>query len=198
MTTPRSISPEFRAEVLNGLTPEFSRAREVWRRLGRWAPRTVRAVLGELADEGAIEREIVPITGGVVHRYRRLALIALAAIWLPIGGAHARTLYAIDGDTLNVEATGERIRLYGIDAPELHPARCEAERRLGEAAKHELQALVDMGPVQIERITTDRYGRTVARILVGGHDVGPFLIARGLARPYSGHERRQSWCVDQG
>lgn len=122
-------------------------------------------------------------------------LILLAAIWLPRGGvAAAAEYYAIDGDTLNVEATGERIRVLGIDAPELHPARCAEERRLGEAAKHALQELVDRGPVTLERLARDRYGRTLARVLIGGHDVAPWMVQHGLARPYRGGPRRP-WCL---
>lgn len=36
----------------------------------------------------------------------------------------------------------------------------------------------------IEREGTDSYGRTLARITVGGMDVGEWLVAKGLARPW--------------
>jgi micrococcal nuclease len=38
----------------------------------------------------------------------------------------------------------------------------------------------------------DRYGRTLARVAVGGADLGEALIAAGLARRWDG--RRRPWC----
>ena len=67
-----------------------------------------------------------------------------------------------DGDT--IRCGKERIRLLGIDAPEL-PGHCPTYRRCvdgdGEASKSSLdEALV--GPLSIQRVGTDDYGRTLA------------------------------------
>jgi micrococcal nuclease len=101
---------------------------------------------------------------------------------------------AIDGDTF--VCFGERIRLENIDAPELH-ARCERELDAAKAAKlfaqHALDGSMRIEVVVFERRSKDRYGRTLAKVLVDGDDLGELIVAAGLARPYHG-ERRKSWC----
>jgi endonuclease YncB( thermonuclease family) len=108
--------------------------------------------------------------------------VALAAGWI-----------VIDGDTIH--APGERYRLLDIDAPEIHRAQCDAERRLGELAKRRLQALLDAGPVAFSPdppTKRDRYGRLLAHLIVNGEDVACVLIREGYAVPWSG--RRANWC----
>jgi micrococcal nuclease len=97
---------------------------------------------------------------------------------------------AIDGDT--VVYRGERIRLQGIDAPEIHPCRCQAECNLGYAAKGYVQKALRSPVVSLERFGLDRYGRTLGRISVAGNDLGESLVGAGLARPWDG--KRRSWC----
>jgi endonuclease YncB( thermonuclease family) len=103
---------------------------------------------------------------------------------------------AIDGDTVTIE--GERIRIANIDTPEIHHAQCDAERRLALVAKRRLESLLAGGRIVITRgdprdgRTRDRYGRTLATISVGGHDVGDVLVDEGLARAWTG--RRAPWC----
>lgn len=102
-------------------------------------------------------------------------------------------LIVIDGDTIRSDE--ERIRLEGIDAAEIGHAKCEAERRLAILAKHRLEQL-GSGDVAIRRNALpkppDRYGRTLARVLVDGEDVACILIKEGYARPWTG--RREDWC----
>ncbi len=98
----------------------------------------------------------------------------------------------VDGDTLRYD--GRRIRILGIDTPELHPARCPAEERLGQAAKLRMQALVNAGPFQLVSDGRDRdvYGRDLRKLMRGTSDLGQQLVNEGLARPYG--NGRQSWC----
>jgi endonuclease YncB( thermonuclease family) len=109
--------------------------------------------------------------------------------------AIAAALIVIDGDTIRSDE--ERIRLEGIDAAEIGHAKCEAERRLGALAKHRLEQLLSSGSVDIRRNAhpdpPDRYGRTLARVLVNGEDVACVLIKEGYARPWTGH--REDWCT---
>ncbi|MBI1386658.1 MAG: thermonuclease family protein [Rhizobiales bacterium] len=120
-----------------------------------------------------------------------LAVLAPLAFAALCGGASAGDpIRAIDGDSLAIGA--ERIRIIGVDAPELK-ARCPREEELARRAKTVLQALVDRPDVVVERQGRDRYRRTLARVLVGGADVAELLIAAGLGRPYHG-EARATWC----
>lgn len=97
----------------------------------------------------------------------------------------------IDGDT--VEIAGEIIRIENIDTPERgFRAECDAERMLAEVASATLEELMGEGVPQIERTGRDRYGRTLARLSVGGQDIGEALIERDQAVPWGG--RRHDWC----
>lgn len=98
----------------------------------------------------------------------------------------------IDGDTIVVGT--ERIRLRGIDTPELRSYRCWAELKRALRARDALQELVSGRAVTIERFGTDRFGRTLAVVrLPDATDVGSILIARGHALPW--HPSRDSWAA---
>ena len=105
-----------------------------------------------------------------------------------VSGQH---IIVIDGDMFILNGT--RIRVAGIDAPETHPARCAEEARLGQAATQKLAELLRGRPLWISGLRTDRYGRSVGIVRVGGEDVADAMISAGLARNYDG-ERRQGWC----
>ncbi len=94
-------------------------------------------------------------------------------------------LVAIDGDTLR--CGGERIRLLGIDAPEM-PGHCRRARRCvpGDpfASKAALAAML-RGPAIIQRSGRDRYGRTLARVRVNGIDLSAAQIRTGMAVVYN-------------
>jgi micrococcal nuclease len=82
---------------------------------------------------------------------------------------------AIDGDTF--KADGQRIRLWGIDAPERSDIG-------GTAATIALQGLLDRG-VTCQAVDTDRYGRTVAMcFLQDGTDIACALVAMGHAEDW--------------
>jgi endonuclease YncB( thermonuclease family) len=113
-----------------------------------------------------------------------------------LGRGHA---CVIDGDTFKL---GERkIRIIGIDAPETHPARCEKEAALGEAATAELQRLLNQGPFEmVGRIDDmkDRYERDLRAIRRVKSDGTEQFIAgdmreSGFARRYLGGFKG-GWC----
>ena len=68
----------------------------------------------------------------------------------------------IDGDTLVLDM-GEKIRLAGINSPELARETCPAEPHANEA-KSALERLLVNGRAQLEvaQEAKDRYGRTLA------------------------------------
>jgi micrococcal nuclease len=109
------------------------------------------------------------------------------------GGTTVREqhIYVIDGDTFDLN--GERVRVAGIDAPETHPSRCPQEAALGTVATQRLAELLRGRPLWISGEKTDRYGRSVRTVRVGGEDVADAMIGAGLARNYDG-KQRQPWC----
>jgi len=84
-----------------------------------------------------------------------------------------------DGDTIKVLHNNEavRIRLYGIDTPEKRQA-------FGNRAKRFTNGMVRKKSVQIDPITRDRYGRTVALVSVNGVSLNEALIRAGYAWVY--------------
>lgn len=113
-------------------------------------------------------------------------LLALTLLSLPANAGRVMTGAArvIDGDTL--EVGHERLRLHGIDAPEIGQSCRDAAGRswdCGGAAREALARLV-RGGVRCEARDTDRYGRIVARCMAGERDLGAALVAAGMAFAY--------------
>jgi len=95
-----------------------------------------------------------------------------------------RVVRVVDGDTLiaSVGRTSKRVRLIGIDAPEI--GRCYSASATTYARKVALNGRVRLlgDASQAKR---DRYGRLLAYVrLANGHDLGRDLIAGGFANVY--------------
>jgi endonuclease YncB( thermonuclease family) len=143
--------------------------------------------------------------------YVVLALLGIAIVLLVVGQRMMRTeppeiqrfaeqtqpqvvpsqeVRVIDGDTIAIG--GEKIRLFGIDAPEEkqicsyegRPARC------GQDATNHLHSLIGAGQVSCEGEERDRYGRLLAICSIDGVDLGQQMVSSGWAvafREYSDH-----------
>lgn len=99
----------------------------------------------------------------------------------------------IDGDTFKL---GDRkIRITGIDAPELAEPRCAAEAALARRSADRLRALLNQGPFDMvaHRLHgEDRHGRYLRVLRRNDQSIGGQLIDEGLAHRYIGSKR--SWC----
>ena len=86
-----------------------------------------------------------------------------------------------DGDTLWVQpdSGGARLklRLEGIDAPEI----CQAG---GEASRAALHALTFRQTLEVKIRTHDDYGRGLARLTFHGQDIGAEMVRTGQAWSY--------------
>lgn len=81
--------------------------------------------------------------------------------------------YVTDGDTITIQKT--QVRLYGIDAPELH-------HPYGKKAKWAMVRLCNGHSIRAEITDEDEYGRTVAKcFLPDGRDISEELVKQGLA-----------------
>ncbi|ADE84664.1 thermonuclease family protein [Rhodobacter capsulatus] len=111
-----------------------------------------------------------------------LALPAQAEIL----AGHARV---VDGDTLVIDA--QKVRLFGIDAPE-HDQLCkDAQGRdwpCGEAARDRLGVLA-AGLVRCAGRGRDRYDRLLAVCSAGGRDLNAALVSEGMAEAYRKYAR---------
>ena len=119
-------------------------------------------------------------------------LLAILLLLLPIIGRAdfpARVVGVSDGDTITVLTAEKRqvkIRLLGIDAP-------ETDQDFGGHAKQACSDLAFGKPVTIREHDKDRYGRTVAEVILpDGRSLNRELVGSGMAmwyRAYAPHDR---------
>ena len=95
-----------------------------------------------------------------------------------------------DGDTCTTK-NGEKIRLACIDAPEIKGKNAEAIK--AKKSKEFLNNLVLNKKVFIKRITTDRYGRTVAELLIDDINIQKLLVNKGYAKVYEQYSYQCDW-----
>jgi endonuclease YncB( thermonuclease family) len=99
----------------------------------------------------------------------------------------------VDGDTLDIR--GERIRLFGIDTPELGQPWWDKdgnEHDAGQSARDALAGLIAGKRLSVKVLREDKYQRSLAIVKVDGRDVARSLVSRGwaFASPGSARYRR--------
>lgn len=115
---------------------------------------------------------------------------ALLSLLLAASPTTARVVTVNDGDTITVKLEGhtEKVRLVGIDSPEIHDDRREY-RDAAYAAKSYARSLMagetvtlDPEPRQGDR---DRYGRLLRYVILGdGTNVSEAMVRNGYAHVY--------------
>jgi endonuclease YncB( thermonuclease family) len=117
-----------------------------------------------------------------------LPLVLAAALFLVPSFAAADITgpaRVIDGDT--IEISDDRIRLYGIDAPELKQT-CKTskgkEQKCGELAKEALENFTRGQEVKCKGDARDRYGRLLAVCYVGPFNINEQMVLDGWALAY--------------
>lgn len=116
---------------------------------------------------------------GIARTRRRVAALV---VLLCVGVAPAladfcgRVVNVHDGDTVTILSGGveRRVRLVGIDAPERGQPH-------GSAARRGLAARIAGRDVQVIERGADSYGRTLARLRIGGADVNALQVRDGFA-----------------
>jgi len=107
-----------------------------------------------------------------------LAVQSLQAAGAAVDRYTARVTRVSDGDTVWVQPVSggpyRKLRLVGIDAPEI----CQSG---GEAARAALADRVLQQRVRVEERGSDSYGRGLARIERDGEDLNAWLVRSGLA-----------------
>lgn len=109
------------------------------------------------------------------------AFIILALLGTPVFAAPNGTVRVIDADTIDVGGT--RVRLFGIDAPEMGQP-CAADGRqwdCGAWTRDAVRNRYEGAFASCEARDTDRYGRIVAQCRVDGEDMGQAIVYSGLA-----------------
>lgn len=111
---------------------------------------------------------------------KRLCIIILTLTTLVCFGTTTRVSRIIDGDTFETE-TGEKVRLIGINAPEISDI-------FGIESKQHLIELINGKTVtlQTDKISNDRdrYSRLLRYVILDGIDINKKMISDGFAFAY--------------
>lgn len=110
----------------------------------------------------------------------------------------AQLIRVLDGDTIEVIVNlGVRemvplrmkVRLSGIDAPEIHSLN-EAEKRAGNYVKKRLEQMLK-GDLTVEFSGWDKFGgREIGIVYANGVNVNNVLLEKGFVRAYGGEKKR--------
>lgn len=123
-----------------------------------------------------------------------LASIAVLAVWLFDGleNEFSGPAYVVDGDSLVMNE--EKIRLEGIDAPELHQT-CTlngVQYPCGVRARSHLRQLVKSGQVRCSAWQRDKYERLLGQCFVGETNINARMVADGWAVAFGGYYEEQN------
>jgi micrococcal nuclease len=89
-----------------------------------------------------------------------------------------RVTRVVDGDTFWISSASERIRVWGLDAPEV-------DMPGGSQATAALSSLISGQQLTCRQRDIDRYGRIVGQcFLPDGRDITTVMIASGTAQEY--------------
>jgi endonuclease YncB( thermonuclease family) len=122
----------------------------------------------------------------------KLSTLFAIGVAMPLPATAQQPIFGIaqakDGDSL--EVAGVRIRLFGIDAPELGQTCTSggAQWPCGQAAFDNLSQLVTGREVRCSRLGKDQFDRVLAKCTVSGFEVNRIIVERGYAiafRKYS-------------
>jgi micrococcal nuclease len=130
------------------------------------------------------------------------ALATFPALAEPACGLYQYRADVYDGDTItadidlgfNTWRRGEKLRLYGLDTPEVRGP----DKALGIAARDALRnrimgkqvticTIKDENSTEEER---EKFGRYLAKVYIGDELVNDWMIEQGFGRAYSGDARQ--------
>lgn len=131
----------------------------------------------------------------MLRKYRStiILLFAFAVLLCLSHSAHTaiRTVEGIvkkvaDGDTLTLitpEGTKLRVRLYGIDAPEIRHGKKRGQPH-GEEARAALMGMILGKKVRLDIVDIDRYKRMVGIVFLGNLNINEEMVKEGWAWAY--------------
>lgn len=94
-----------------------------------------------------------------------------------------------DGDTCRVRSPDNitlKIRLIGIDAPEVSNKKNKENQTYGKESKEYINNLIKGKLVTLKNYATDQYGRNLSEIFLDKENVNLKMIETGMAEVYKG------------
>lgn len=107
-----------------------------------------------------------------------------------------------DGDTMTMQVatwhnqvTLAKLRLYGVDTPEIKGGCAESKLLAKSAKKFTMEALKKAKTIKILVVAVDNFGRYVSRVVIDDDkELSMMLLDAGLARPYKNLKKKPNWC----
>jgi micrococcal nuclease len=161
------------------------------------------------------------ILGGVLTLYKKLwtryvvsVVVILFLGMIFAGSAYAKTTYGnltvttlvevYDGDTFRVDIGGLhpiiganiRVRIRGVDTPEIKKYKCEKEKELGMEAKAFIEERLNGATkIQLLNIGRGNWFRIVADVIYDGKSIAPEIIQAGHGVVYH-PKKKKDWCAE--
>lgn len=124
---------------------------------------------------------------GFFNAFLLIAALVAALYLLPQTGENLTgRAHASDGDSLRLGE--ERVRILGIDAPELDQTcttRSGDSWPCSRASKDFLEQILAAHPIECIWDARDKYGRVLATCTADDRDIGKMMINAGMAISYS-------------
>lgn len=116
--------------------------------------------------------------------------VLLLVLWPLLASSQltGKVVSIADGDTFTMLVNNEqiKIRLHGIDCP-------EKAQDFGNVAKSFLSEMIAGKNVEVEKLDSDRYGRTIGMVTIDGVNVNEELLKSGLAWHYKYYDKNPEW-----
>ena len=112
------------------------------------------------------------------------SILLLAILYASLFAFNGKVVSIHDGDTITILQGKQQIkvRLFGIDAPEL-------KQPYGKKSKQFLASLIAGQMVEVEPKGKDRYKRTLGIIYYKGQDINAQMVLNGYAWAYVKYSR---------
>ncbi|MCP4999611.1 MAG: thermonuclease family protein [Hyphomicrobiales bacterium] len=129
-----------------------------------------------------------------------LGSIVLLVVWFAsdLDREYSGSVIVIDGDTVIIN--GGKIRLEGIDAPEIHQI-CEkhgVSYQCGAKARSHLKSLVRQGVLRCNAWQRDKYQRLLGRCFIGKTDINGKMVRDGWAVAFGSYYGEERHARDAG
>ncbi len=105
-----------------------------------------------------------------------------------------RVIKCYDGDTITIaaylpykesELYKFSVRVNGIDCPEIK-GKTPSEKTCAQIAKTAVEGKILHKMVRLENVSTEKYGRLLADVIIDDCSIGPWLVEQRLAVQYEG------------